>query len=87
LEFGTEVVTAGDGSLAVLLGASPGASTAVSIMLDLIQRCFSEHEKSTAWREKLKEMVPSYGISLNDNETLLHEVREHSAKILKLDTL
>jgi malate dehydrogenase (quinone) len=50
----TEVVTAGDGSLAVLLGASPGASTAVSIMLDLIQRCFSEHEKTTEWQEKTK---------------------------------
>lgn len=87
LEFGTEVVTAGDGSLAVLLGASPGASTAVSIMLDLIQRCFSEHEKTTEWQKKLKEMVPSYGISLNDNESLLQQVREHSAKVLKLDTL
>jgi len=87
LEFGTEVVTAGDGSLAVLLGASPGASTAVSIMLDLIQRCFKEEEKTPEWQAKLKEMIPSYGVSLNDNEALLTEVRAHAAKILKLQTL
>ena len=87
LEFGTEVVTAGDGSLAVLLGASPGASTAVSIMLDLLQRCFKEEEKTPEWQAKLKEMIPSYGVSLNNNENLLTEVRAHSAKILKLETL
>jgi len=87
LEFGTEVVTAGDGTLAVLLGASPGASTAVSIMLDLLQRCFKEEEKTPEWKAKLKEMIPSYGVSLNDNEALLTEVRMHSAKVLKLETL
>ncbi|MNE58908.1 putative malate:quinone oxidoreductase 1 [compost metagenome] len=87
LEFGTEVVTAGDGSLAVLLGASPGASTAVSIMLDLLQRCFKEEEKTPEWQAKLKEMIPSYGISLNDNEALLTEVRANSAKVLKLQTI
>ncbi|MFC6097862.1 malate:quinone oxidoreductase [Flavobacterium qiangtangense] len=87
LEFGTEVVTAADGSLAVLLGASPGASTAVSIMLDLIKRCFSEHEKASVWQEKLKKMIPSYGVSLNENEALLEEVRNHSAAVLKLAKL
>lgn len=87
LEFGTEVVTAGDGSLAVLLGASPGASTAVSIMLDLIQRCFSEHEKTGEWQDKLREMIPSYGVTLNDDDALLNEVRAHSARILKLAVL
>ena len=87
LEFGTEVVTAGDGSLAVLLGASPGASTAVSIMLDLIQRCFKDQEKTPEWQAKLKEMIPSYGLSLNENEALLAEVRTHSAAVLKLQSL
>ncbi|HEX8576811.1 MAG TPA: malate:quinone oxidoreductase, partial [Flavobacterium sp.] len=60
LEFGTEVVTKADGSLAVLLGASPGASTAVSIMLVLLKRCFSEQAATAEWQQKLKEMVPSY---------------------------
>ncbi len=84
LEFGTEVVTAGDGSLAVLLGASPGASTAVSIMLDLIKLCFPEKEKSAEWQQKLKEIIPSFGTNLNDNEDLLNQVRSHTAAVLKL---
>ncbi|HLR69161.1 MAG TPA: malate dehydrogenase (quinone), partial [Virgibacillus sp.] len=45
LQFGTEVVTAADGSVAALLGASPGASTAVSIMLEIMEKCFPEHIK------------------------------------------
>ncbi|NBL65265.1 malate:quinone oxidoreductase [Flavobacterium sp. NST-5] len=84
LEFGTEVVTAGDGSLAVLLGASPGASTAVSIMIDLIQKCFSEKEQSAEWQQKLKEMIPSFGKNLNDDEEFLKQIRNHTAKVLKL---
>ena len=84
LEFGTEVINSADGSLAVLLGASPGASTAVSIMLDLLKRCFPEQEKSAEWQEKLKEMIPSYGQSLNANEWLLDNVREHSDRALGL---
>ena len=84
LEFGTEVINSADGSLAVLLGASPGASTAVSIMLDLLKRCFPEQEKSAEWQEKLKEMIPSYGQSLNANEWLLDNVMEHSDRALGL---
>ena len=54
LEFGTEVINTQDGSLAVLLGASPGASTAVSIMLELISKCFVEEMQSAEWQEKIK---------------------------------
>jgi malate dehydrogenase (quinone) len=82
LEFGTEVINSADGSLAVLLGASPGASTAVSIMLELIDRCFPEQMQSEAWQEKLKSMIPSYGQPLNTNPDLLAKVREHSGKVL-----
>lgn len=84
LEFGTEVVTAGDGSLAVLLGASPGASTAVSIMLDLLKRCFPDRTYSAEWQKKLTEMIPSFGKKLNDDAELLEKVRKHSAEKLKL---
>ncbi|CAM3524675.1 malate dehydrogenase [Flavobacterium saliperosum S13] len=84
LEFGTEVVNASDGSLAVLLGASPGASTAVSIMLDLIGRCFKEELASPEWQAKLKEMIPSYGQSLNANPQLANEIRHKTGVILKL---
>ncbi|MCW4468356.1 malate:quinone oxidoreductase [Flavobacterium sp. MFBS3-15] len=84
LEFGTEVINSADGSLAVLLGASPGASTAVSIMLELMERCFAEQMKSPEWQNKLREMIPSYGQSLNSNPSALNAVRHHSAEVLGL---
>lgn len=84
LEFGTEVVTKADGSLAVLLGASPGASTAASIMLDLLNRCFKEEIQTPQWQEKLRQMVPSYGQSLNENPPLLAETRQTTEQVLKL---
>lgn len=84
LQFGTEVVTAADGSIAALLGASPGASTAVSIMLELIQRCFPEQAKSEAWQKKLKVMIPSFGQSLAKNPELLAQVRTASDHALGL---
>ncbi len=62
LQFGTEVVAAKDGSIAALLGASPGASTAVDIMLQLIGECFPAQYKSLPWQAKLKEMIPSHGL-------------------------
>ena len=59
LKFGTEVVTSADGSIAALLGASPGASTAVSIMLEVLARCFPAEWRSDAWRERLATVLPS----------------------------
>jgi malate dehydrogenase (quinone) len=84
LEFGTEVITTADGSLSVLLGASPGASTAVSIMIDLVGRCFKEKLATPEWQGKIKEMIPSYGQQLNDNAALSDEIRKHTAAVLKL---
>ena len=63
LEFGTEVVYAKDGSLATQLGASPGASTSVSIMIDVLTKCFPEAIASTKWQKKLIQLIPSYGQS------------------------
>lgn len=82
LEFGTEIVSAADGSLAALLGASPGASTAVSIMLDLIKKCFKDMLGSAEWQDKLKEMIPSYSQSLDKNEGLCHQVRRNVEAVL-----
>ncbi len=84
LEFGTEVVSAADGSIAALLGASPGASTAVSIMLDLLRRCFPQQLSTPDWQEKLKEMIPSYGKPLHKDEQLSHQVRDYTTKVLGL---
>ncbi|WP_310555665.1 malate:quinone oxidoreductase [Flavobacterium sp.] len=84
LEFGTEVICAADGSLSVLLGASPGASTAVSIMVDLIKKCFPHEAKTENWQHKFKQMIPSFGQSLNENPVLCDEIREKTNQILKL---
>ena len=84
LEFGTEVVTAEDGSIAALLGASPGASTAVSIMLSLLNRCFGEQVKSPEWQQKLRQMIPSYGQELNENPSLAEQIRNETTTSLKL---
>ena len=84
LEFGTEVVSAADGSLAALLGASPGASTAVSIMLSLLDHCFPDLIGSPATRETLKRMIPSYGQSLHDHPDLCREIRAYTSATLSL---
>ena len=82
LQFGTEVVSAADGSIAALLGASPGASTAVHVMLDVMNRCFPDHIKE--WEPKIREMVPSYGVSLRENPELLKKVNASADKALCL---
>ena len=82
LQFGTEVVTAEDGSIAALLGASPGASTAVHVMLEILTKCFPEHIKE--WEPKIKEMIPSYGLSLMDNPELLDELHASTDQKLGL---
>ena len=85
LEFGTEVITTQDGTMAALLGASPGASTAVYAMIDLMKRCFTDEMSSENWQSKLKEMIPSFGQKLNENSELCKSVRENCSKILKLN--
>ena len=84
LEFGTTVLAAADGSIAGLLGASPGASTAVPAMLEVMQRCFPDRYPS--WEPKLKEMVPSLGTKLSDNPGLFAEVWDHGTRVLGLES-
>ncbi|MGC4036852.1 MAG: malate:quinone oxidoreductase [Chitinophagaceae bacterium] len=84
LEFGTEVVSAEDGSIAALLGASPGASTAVSIMLGLLKQCFAKEFSSVEWQNKLREMIPSFGQSLATDAELCKRVRIMSSEVLEL---
>lgn len=85
LEFGTEVVAAADGSIAALLGASPGASTTISIMVTLLQQCFGEQMNSPQWQAKMKEMIPSYGESLIEDEELCDRIRQSTSQALKLN--
>ncbi|WP_374762431.1 malate dehydrogenase (quinone) [Mycolicibacterium mageritense] len=84
LEFGTTVLSAADGSIAGLLGASPGASTAVPAMLDVLERCFADRYQG--WLPKLKEMVPSLGTKLSGEPKLFEEVWSWGTRALDLDT-
>ena len=83
LDFGTTVLSSADGTIAGLLGASPGASTAVPAMLDVMQRCFADRYPS--WLPKLKDMVPSLGTELSNEPALFEEVWSWGTKVLKLD--
>ena len=82
LQFGTEVITGADGTIAGLLGASPGASTAVSIMLGLMKMCFPD--RVDAWEPRLRALIPSYGETLNPRPELAEEVLTETAEALAL---
>ena len=82
LRFGTELVTAADGSIVAMLGASPGASTAVWVMLRVIERCFRDNLTAKGWANKLKGMIPSYGQSLIENPELAQRVRAENGSRL-----
>jgi malate dehydrogenase (quinone) len=84
LQFGTELVSSADGSMIAMLGASPGASTAVATMLDVVARAFPEKHKSGGWAPKLVEMIPSFGRSLASEPALCRQIRDESAEALHL---
>ncbi|WP_093001009.1 malate dehydrogenase (quinone) [Rhizobium sp. NFR07] len=71
LKLGTEIVASEDGTIAALLGASPGASTAAPIMLDVLKKVFAEKLKTPEWQDKIHQIVPSYGTKLNENPDML----------------
>ena len=82
LQFGTEVVASADGSIAGLLGASPGASTAAPIMMGVLAKCFPE--KMSTWKPRLKKMVPTYGKSLSEDPALARQSMAATAAKLGL---
>ena len=81
LEFGTEIIRSADGSLAALLGASPGASTAVAIMLDLIAKGLSV---TSAGEDQLRAFVPTYGVAVHADPALAARVLEETSRSLHL---
>lgn len=85
LQFGTEVVTGADGTIAGLLGASPGASTAVPIMLNLMERCFGD--RMSQWMPQLRTMVPSYGKLLSESSALAHSTLDSTARTLEISPI
>ncbi len=87
LEFGTELVAAADRSIVALLGASPGASTAVFIAIGVLEKCFKDQLTANRWLPKLKEMIPSYGESLIDDAALQRRIRAETASVLHLENV
>ena len=81
LKFGTEIVTSQDGSISALLGASPGASTSVSAMLDLLGQCFPKSMND--WNQLIKQMITSHGEDLTNAE-LVDASRARTTKVLKI---
>ncbi|ORC62245.1 malate dehydrogenase (quinone) [Pseudomonas floridensis] len=84
LKLGTEIVASKDGSIAGLLGASPGASTAAPIMLGVLEKVFKDKVATPAWQEKLRQIVPSYGTKLNDNPDHVAQEWAYTAEVLQL---
>lgn len=84
LQFGTEVVTSEDGSLASLLGASPGASTAAATMLDVLLRCFPENLTDPEFRSNLSRVFPAFGADLTLDNQMLATVRDRADQVLGL---
>ncbi|MDI2089924.1 malate dehydrogenase (quinone) [Commensalibacter oyaizuii] len=84
LQMGTEVITASDKSLAALLGASPGASVSVSVMLGLIEQCFPEQVKG-AWAERIKKIFPAREAELQKDFTVYNRLHDFADKALQLN--
>ncbi|MCZ2084644.1 MAG: malate dehydrogenase (quinone) [Flavobacteriales bacterium] len=84
LEFGTEVVVNKNGTIASLLGASPGASTAAFAMLQVLEKCFPD-KVANEWKEKLIEIIPTYGQKLAENPELTESIRKVTKEKLELN--
>jgi malate dehydrogenase (quinone) len=87
LEFGTELVPASDKSVVALLGASPGASTAAFIAMEVLQTCFAERLSPDGWLPSLKRMIPTYGIDLKIDADALRRSRAETAAVLKIENI
>ena len=82
LQFGTEVISSQDGTIAGLLGASPGASVSVSVMLDVLEKMTPE--EFPGWKKAIREIIPSFGKNLNEDAALAKKTMKATAKSLKL---
>jgi malate dehydrogenase (quinone) len=85
LEFGTEQVASADHSIVALLGASPGASTAAFIAVQVLEKCFANELATGGWLERLKSIIPTYGIDLKQDAAACRETRARTAKVLGIE--
>jgi malate dehydrogenase (quinone) len=87
LQFGTELLTAEDKSIVALLGASPGASTAAFIAIQLLQTCFADKLTEDGWLPKLRQIIPTFGIDLRADADACRRTRTDTARVLGLQTV
>ena len=85
VQQGTELVVSADGTIAGLLGASPGASTAVPIMLDLLQRCFPDRWHAS-WQTTMSEAIPGAGHTGWDTAAVTYSTRATARALHLSDT-
>ncbi|MFT8355152.1 MAG: malate dehydrogenase (quinone) [Gluconobacter japonicus] len=85
LRFGTELVRSSDQSLAAVLGASPGASIAASVALQVVEKCFPQNVTVAGWLPRLREIFPAYGVDLKTNPELCRELRRETARTLQIE--
>ena len=83
IQFGTEVVHSKDHTVVAMLGESPGASTSVSVALEVLEKNFSEYKND--WKPKIQKMIPSYGKSLIEDVDLMRKTRQQTSKDLELN--
>ncbi len=81
LEFGTEIVASNDGSIVALLGASPGASTAASIAIDVLEKCLRKEITADEWLERLRDVTPSYEIDLKGRCRMSGDARSNGENL------
>jgi malate dehydrogenase (quinone) len=86
LEFGTELVGSADNSIVALLGASPGASTSAFIAVQVLEKCFG-NELAGGWRDRLKTMIPTYGIDLTEDAGACRDIRAKTAAVLRVENV
>ncbi len=84
LEFGTDVIHSKDGSITALLGASPGASVAVDIMLDVINTAFPEKLATAQWQQKLSEMIPFWNKNIKEHKEEFQKLQAECSEALGL---
>ena len=82
LKFGTEIVTSSDGSLSALLGASPGASTAVSIMVKVLTRsCLFLNDKINL-QKKINDLIYQSQLTYESDKDFLINIKKRNNSIL-----
>ena len=86
LEFGTELIGSADNSIVALLGASPGASTSAYIAFQVLEKCFKD-QLAGGWRDKIKTIIPTYGIDLIQDAAACRDIRAQTAAVLRLTNI